>query len=53
MVENYNYFEKMMMLLFLVYEIWIDDRVYVKFIFKYILEFFMVILINKLSLLVI
>lgn len=43
-VENHNHFEKMMMLSFLAYET--DDRVYVKFIFKYISEFFTAILIN-------
>lgn len=48
-VENHNHFEKMMMLSFLAYEIRTDDRVYVKFIFKYISEFFTAILINKLS----
>lgn len=45
-VENHNHFEKMMMLSFLAYEIRTDDRVYVKFIFKYISEFFTAILIN-------
>lgn len=45
-VENHNHFEKMMMLSFLAYEIRTDDRVYVKFIFKYISEFFKAILIN-------
>lgn len=45
-VENHYHFEKMMMLLFLAYEIRTDDRVYVKFIFKYISELFTAILIN-------
>lgn len=45
-VENHNHLEKMMMLSFLAYEIRTDDRVYVKFIFKYISEFFTAILIN-------
>lgn len=45
-VENHNHLEKMMMLSFLAYEIRTDDRVYVKFIFKYISEFFTAILIK-------
>lgn len=45
-VENHYHFEKMMMLLFLAYEIRTDDRVYAKFIFKYISELFTAILIN-------